>query len=304
MSTKSLFNLLLVYDTIDQLVHVSPGHLSFNDTANIKPQKLTISNPSNDTITYAIIHKPSVAVIPFNTSLQGYAPLQPARYSSTKIEATIELSKEYITLNPGETQDLDLNVIGVTDTGLDKQYPMYGGYIEFSPVNNSIAKSINVPYIGVKGSLAELPIFAASYPRLLVTNSSTLFEAKTAEGNSTIGLVIDRSDRDAYSVTCVFRLLTGTAQSVTEVLDMDLKKIGTYSQEGYVARNTMSDANYVFAQRWNGSVVLNGSESYEDLVNLPQGFYHLKWKALKLMSEPQYEDSWESRLSPPIFIRD
>lgn len=293
-----------MHDTINQMVHVSPGHLSFNDTANITPQKLTISNSGNDTITYAITHKPSIAVIPYNTTLQGYAPLQPARYSSTKIEATMELSKEYITLKPGESQELDLNVVSVTDTGLNEQYPMYGGYIEFSPVNNTVAKSITVPYIGIKGSLAELPIFADGYPRFLVTNSTTLFEAKTPDGNTIIGLVIDRSDRDARSVTSVIRLLTGTAASVTEVLDMDLNKIGTYSEENFVARNTLSDINFVYAERWNGSAVLNGSKRYADLVNLPEGFYHLKWKALKLMSAPENEDSWESRLSPPIFIRD
>lgn len=266
---------------------------------------MTISNHGNITVSYKITHKPSVAITPFNTTLQGYAPLQPPRYSTKNIEATLEFSNNQITLLPGESKTLDLRVSNISAlSSKDEPLPIYGGFVQLDPINNTDIKSMHVPYVGIRGSLASLPIFAEGYPRFLITNTTILFEQSLSSGEKNTGIVLERRNKLVRSVTCLFRLLSGSPQTITEVLDKDLKKVGIFSQESYLTRNTMSDLNFVFAQRWNGTIISNNATELDGLVPLPAGFYRLRWKALKLLSSPEKEESWETKLSPLILIQD
>lgn len=293
-----------MFDTIQQPIHVSPGHISFNDTVNYKGQDLTISNPSNQTVLFQVIHRPSLAMLPYNVQLQYFAPLQPPQYATENVQAVLDISSSYVTVEPGQSKLIRCEVTKVTGISESEVYPMYGGYIEFAPVNSTTAKSIHVPYIGVSGSLAKLPIFEEGFPRFLLTNGTRLFEQKLKDGTIDTGIVLDRLSRTTTNyVVTLFRLLTGSRRVETEVLDQDLKSIGVYSQEEYLTRNTLEDIDFVFAQRWNGTLIPNGKESIADLTLVPPGIYYLKYKGLKLMSDPSIEDSWETSLSPPILIK-
>jgi hypothetical protein len=290
----------LVLDAISQSVHVSPGTISFNDTTNIQPQKLTISNPSNETVTYQVSNKQSLAVAPYNTTLQGFAPLNPPHYADDRVVAELEFSTSEVTLGPGESAEV---TIKVTHIGGSKQpYPVYGGFVQFSSSNADV-KDIHVPYIGIRGSMAELPIFDENFPRLLLSNSTKIFEKNIGRGGLSLGFVLDRHDQMSSFVTSIFRLLTGTAHLMTDVLDVNMNKVGQFSQDYYLSRNTLALTNFLFTQRWNGTMVPNGTENLGDLVEVEPGFYFLQWKALKLMSDPAKPESWESHISPPILIR-
>lgn len=293
-----------MFDAIQQPVHVSPGHISFNDTVNIKPQTLKITNPGKDTITYTIRHQHSLAIAPYNTTEQGFAPLQPPRYAATPVQATLYFSAPNITVGPGETKELNLGVKSISASADEEPYPIYGGFIEFSPVNQISVKPIRVPYIGIRGSMAKLPIFGENFPRLMISNSTKLFESKNNEtGEKVKGLVLDRAHRSSLYVTSMFRLLTGTPLIRTEVLDRNMTQIGLFSQEQYLTRSTTSDLDFVFTQRWNGTMIPNGTETLSDLISIKPGYYYLQWKALKLLSDPHNPDSWETKISPPIQIK-
>ncbi|KAG2232824.1 peptidase S8/S53 domain-containing protein [Thamnidium elegans] len=295
--------LIQLFDTINQPIHVSPGHISFNDTVNYKAQNLTICNPGNDTVTFKIMHNPSLAVAPFNTRTQGFAPLQPPHYAPDNVQAVLNISESFITIGPGQTKKVRFEVAKVLGIARAEVYPMYGGYIKFSPVNSTTAKSIHVPYIGISGSLAKLPIFDVKFPRFMVINGTKLFEHKLQDGTISTGFIIDRSNRSSSFVTTMFRLLTGSAMIKTEVLDQNLNQIGMFTYEEYLTRNTLEDLDFIFAQRWNGTMIPNGIENLGDSVSLKPGVYHLRWKGLKLMSDPKNPDSWETRVSPPVLIR-
>ncbi|GAA5799540.1 hypothetical protein HPULCUR_004956 [Helicostylum pulchrum] len=295
--------LIQLFDTINQPIHVSPGHISFNDTVNYKTQNLTISNPGNDTVTFKIMHNPSLAVAPFNTGTQGFAPLQPPHYAPDNVQAVLNISEIFITIGPGQTKEVRFEVAKVLGIARAEAYPMYGGYIEFSPVNSTTVKSIHVPYIGISGSLAKLPIFGEKFPRFMVANGTKLFEHKLQDGTISTGFIIDRSNRSASFVTTMFRLITGSPTVKTEVLDQNLNQIGMFTYEEYLTRNTLEDLDFIFAQRWNGTMIPNGTENLGDSVYVKPGIYHLRWKGLKLMSDPKNPDSWETRVSPPVLIR-
>ncbi|KAG1077659.1 hypothetical protein G6F42_024700 [Rhizopus arrhizus] len=158
---------------LDNPARQGAGLIQLLDTIR-QPVHLKISNPSNHSITYRVSHHPSLAISPYNTTLQGYAPLSPPQYASEKVKADIELSFTQVTLQPGQSADLNLTVRRIGGNHADQPYPIYGGFVQFSPVNNSALKSIHVPYVGIRGSLAELPIFEDGFPRLLLTNNTTL----------------------------------------------------------------------------------------------------------------------------------
>lgn len=294
-----------MYDTINQMMHVSPGHISFNDTVNIKTQTLTISNPGNDTVTYKVKHKPALAVAPFNVTKQGYSPLQPPHYANQRVQAILNITSEYITMKPGQTQELNVSVSSISGLDYAEVYPIYGGYIEFSPVNqtNDRIKPMHVPYMGISGSMAQLPIFAARFPRFTMSNTTKVFELKYQDGRRGKGIVLDRSQRSTSSLTSLFRLLTGSSHVRTEVLNRKKELIGLFSQEEYLSRNTLSDSSLIFSQRWNGTMIPTGEEDIGDLVSVDTGFYYLRYKALKLMSDPNLPESWETVVSPPVYIK-
>lgn len=294
----------IVYDTINQSIHVSPGHISFNDTVNIAPKMLTISNPSNNTVTYHIKHKPALTVAPYNTTSMGFSPLQPPHYASHRVQAILKFSDDYLTVGPGESKELNMEVLNVTGLERAEAYPIYGGYVEFAPVNQTKIKSIHVPYIGISGSLAELPIFEEDFPQFMVGNHTKVFEQTFQDGHKKMGFIIDRTNQTSAHVTSMFRLLTGSPHIKTEVLDKNLSTLGLFSQERYLSRNTFSDSDLIFTQRWNGTMIPTGTENLGDLISVKPGFYHLKYKALKLLSDPDTDESWETVLSPLILVRD
>ncbi|RCI05489.1 hypothetical protein CU098_012935 [Rhizopus stolonifer] len=295
--------LIQLFDSIGQSVHISPATISFNDTVNMKPVSLTISNPSNRTVSYSISQKDSVSIAPYNTSLQGYTPLAPAPYTSTLVRAQLNFSSSRVTLGPRESAELHVQVTDIFGASEQEPFPIYGGFVQFLPDEHATEfKPIHVPFIGTQGSLAELPIFDESYPHLMVTNTTRFFRRILDDGTRLSGLVMDRSRRASSFVTSVFRLLTGTPQMVTEVLNINKTVIGTFSHEEFLARNTLDDDDYIFTSRWNGTLVPLADGIIDNSVVLDSGYYYLRWKALKLMSNASDPNGWEIRDSLPIHI--
>lgn len=286
-----------MFDAIDQSTHVSPGSISFNDTDHRKPQTIRISNPSNDTVRYNVSHLPSISAAPYDTKMQGFTPLSPLHYAPDSAVANLTFSPTEITIPPGETVELTINVSSVSEYNEVNPFPVYGGYIQLSSGNDSI-KPIHVPYIGVEGSLSQLPIFDETYPFLLPVNMSRgITEERT-------GFVIDRSSNSTNYVISVFRLLTGTSHLITEVWDSNSTLVGVYSDYTSVPRSLLNEFGYFFTERWNGTVLAQGNNSLSGLVDLGPGSYRLHWKALKLLSDPGVDESWESKISPPILIKE
>jgi hypothetical protein len=243
----------------------------------------------------------SISISPYNTILQGYAPLNPSHYNPNSSVAELSISPNVVTLQPGETAEITINITGISGNNKESPFPIYGGYIQFIPEDQEMLKPIHVPYVGIKGSLSDLPIFDNRYPRILLNDNVKTFEKQVGDKIIT-GFVLDRSSHSPHYIDSVFRLLTGTPHIQTEVLDFNMNYIGTFAQDYYLARNTMNSQDYIFSQRWNGTIIAEETKALNQLIDLGPGLYFLRWKALKLMSEPSLPGSWESKLSPPILI--
>ncbi|KAI9277595.1 peptidase S8/S53 domain-containing protein [Sporodiniella umbellata] len=283
--------LIQVYDAIRQSPHVSPGQISFNDTANLQAQTLTIHNPSAQTLTFSIRHQAGLSLAPFLAWDQHFTTVSPSKTTTEPVMAKLGFSTTEVTLAPGQTAPVTVQVLGVKGETTGEPFPIYGGYIQIQPEGG---RAMHVPYMGIQGSLARAPLFASGFPQL--GEEVNRFGKKTPTH-----YVINRKNATLSEISILYRLLTGTAHLKTEVLDKDKKLIGTASVDKFVPRNTMG--SYVFVDRWNATIIPLGSHPIDGFEPLAQGAYYLRWKALKLLSDPAKETSWETQLSPLILVQ-
>lgn len=262
-----------------------------------------MSNPSKETVEYALRNYPSVALAPYNTSLQGYAPVQPVNYATNNVYAQLRFSTNAITLGPGEEKEIEATVMRIKATHRHEPCPIYGGFIELSPKHNTSRAALHIPYVGMKCSAKKLPIFDKDFPQLVTRPSVPLLEEIDQEtGEERLHFLIDRTKHISSYVISAFRLLTGTKELRTEVLDGDQEYIGLANIHHNIGRNTKAKRDFIFTNRWNATYIPEGSEDMGDLEPLKNGTYYLRYKALKLLSDPQKKDSWVTVVSDPIHV--
>ncbi|KAG2201320.1 hypothetical protein INT47_001408 [Mucor saturninus] len=147
-----------VYDAITQVTHITPAQISFNDTSSTdyKTQTLTITNNGLHELTYRIFNNVSVTITPYNRAYTGYSLLLNPP-SVTSMSATLDISEEEVQLGPGQSKTISVTVQPPNADPLD--HVMYGGFIQFYPINSQQAKALHVPYFGVVGVQRDIPVF-------------------------------------------------------------------------------------------------------------------------------------------------
>ncbi|KAL0089614.1 peptidase S8/S53 domain-containing protein [Phycomyces blakesleeanus] len=290
--------LIQVYDAITQLSYVSPGQLSFNDTAHREEKTLAITNQEKEPMTYTIRHFSNRAIAPFNTSQHGYTPIQPAIYTKANVTADLGLSLKNVTVQPGETVEFTVNVDSVSESLDNEPFPMYGGFITIDPVTDYYgeAKSMKIPYVGISGNVADIPIFPKGFP-MIVDSSDFLGSHEPGKP-----YVLKRIPHSRPSLYAVFRLLMGTAHLTTEILDENQEFVGNAFSTSYMPRNTLNPGNFLVVNSWNGSIIDEQSETLGETIPLKNGTYYMRWKALRLLADPELEDSWLTSISDPIVV--
>ncbi|KAG0189620.1 hypothetical protein DFQ28_003159 [Apophysomyces sp. BC1034] len=288
--------LIQAYDAIVQKVHVSPGHISFNDTIHRTEHTLTISNHGNLRVSYTIQNTVGLTVAPYNTTQQDFAPLQPAGDTQADGTADIYFSTVDVTIEPGETASVTVRVSDVKGSVKNEPYPIFGGYIQLNPLTPN-TKILRVPYIGIQGDVSQLPVFDVDFPSLSSPSEVLVVGGQT---NNKTAHTIQRSTANNFLIV-LYRLLTGTAHMTTEVLDQNQREVGIASTLDFLSRNTMNQDNFASSSIWNGTVLVPGTAAMET-TPLKDGVYYLRWKALRLLADPKLQESWEIRTSPPITI--
>jgi hypothetical protein len=290
-----------VYDTINQKIHVSPGQISFNDTDNIEEQYITIYNPGDTTEEFTVKSIAGRSLAPFDLKTKSMAPLEPVISTTNPVSAQIDISDDSFVLEPGHKRTIRLKVTGISPTTADQPYPIYGGFIQFVPGKGSSHPGLNVPYIGVKGSLKSLSIFDDHFPRLLTRPEIPVLEEGLGQ-SATKHFFLDRTHEPTSFVIIGYRLLTGTKELRMEVLDNNKEYIGLADKWNNLARNIKEKPNEYFTSRWNGTMRASDSENLDGLHPLKEGTYYLQWKALRLLSNPEISDNWETIVSEPVHI--
>lgn len=195
--------------------------------------------------------------------------------------AKLRISKSIIKVSPGRSANVVVTVIPPdTDPSL---HIMYGGYIQFKSRSNG-AKDLMVPYFGIVGQQKELPIF--NEPPFVTDPKMETVYNKTSDT-----YVFDRLDNNTTPYI-VYSLATPTAHVVAELLSDNTEKTIGYAFRGFdwTARNTLSTP--YSSLPWHGTY----SPAWIDLpVEIPvlPGTYRIRFKALKLLGNPEKSSDWE-----------
>ncbi|KAF7728819.1 hypothetical protein EC973_005445 [Apophysomyces ossiformis] len=290
--------LVQVYDTIMSKVHVSPAQISFNDTSSYKYKThiLRVTNYGNDTVTYDIVNNVTLTIAPYNISDAGYTPTEPANFVK-KGSASLRFCKTTIRVRPGRTRTVKVTVmLPKVDR---KEHLLYGGYVYFKGRHG--AKNMNVPYFGSIGSMRDLPVFDKEHPPFLTDQNST----RIYYANDTY--VYHRKKQDTLP-SVVFRLLMGTAQINTELIDAKSNHVvgAAFPPLVNIPRNYLDPSALFTSLQWNGTYStdsnLTTNSFFKDQVK--EGHYFFQLKALKLFGNPNDPKDWEVQHTGHIRVED
>ncbi|KAG1470648.1 hypothetical protein G6F56_002560 [Rhizopus delemar] len=277
--------LVQVYDAITQGTHITPGQISFNDTATTqyRKQTFTVTNHGSKTVKYEFGNLASTGVAPYDLDV-GYTPLEPA--VNVNAQASLRFSRKTLTLAPGKSQKITVTVTPPKTN--PKEHIYYGGYITIS---SKQSRSLKIPYVGVQGKQVELPIFDEGYPYI---GSST----QSYGVNDTY--TFDRNKISTAPYT-IYRLLTPTSQLKTELFDSNNKNLGLYQTgTNYLSRNFNADSSYESGFVWDGTYF---PSNLTVAIPAPSGTYRFKISALKLFGNPKNAKHWETYTSGPIVLK-
>ncbi|KAI8142150.1 peptidase S8/S53 domain-containing protein [Fennellomyces sp. T-0311] len=280
--------LVQLYDSITQPVHVSPGSISFNDTANlIKTHTLTVTNHGDSIASYEITNNVSVSVVPFNDSAQvDYTWNTPLAVGSDS--ARLRFSRKTIKISPGSSAEITVSVMP-PDTDL-KHHIMYGGYVQFKSHVRDY-KDITVPYFGIVGNQRDLPIFDQGGPLVSDINMTTWHGS-----NDTF--VFERTESTPFAML-MLSLITGPRHIFASLYDETGSVLGSAFPAGeldFLARMMKTYSSSVL-HVWNGTYYRD-----DQVVDLKPGNYRIGFEALKVFGDPNNSHDWEKHFSATIQI--
>ncbi|KAI8147343.1 peptidase S8/S53 domain-containing protein [Fennellomyces sp. T-0311] len=289
--------LIQVYDTIQHHVHIVPGGISFNDTASIqKIHTLTITNDGNMAVSYQIVSKISVSVLPYGLSPSVYF-VEPPQYGQDF--AKLAFSAETIEVQPGSSVDITVTVIPpTTDPNL---HIMYGGFIQFKDLQGQ--RDLTVPYIGIVGNQRDLPIFGSDTP---FTTDSTYSPGSNVRPNHIYGsddtYVFDRSIPGSGPVFGI-SLPNPTREILAPLYSQDGVQIG-FAFTGLVNSPRAHKKEMYTTLQWDGTFTpsILGINIPIKLPVFP-GKYRVGFEALKWLGDPNSQNDRETWTSCVIQVQ-
>ena len=289
-----------MYDAIYQTSHISPGSISFNDTANLnKTQTLTITNHGDSIAWYEIFNQVSITIDPYNqtgeTSAYGFNA--PVKYINGST-AHLRFSRKTIKVSPGSSTEVKITV---TPPDIDpKLHIMYSGFIEFKSKLPNKNKDMTVPYIGIVGNQRELPIFDKEITR--IEDSEYYYDLDE--------LITFNPKNESTTPVVVLGLTTPSKLIVFRLYEHNTKKELGYALKPYKYANRSTGAKpIVGAFVWDGSYYekLPPSEEERTLPDpakhkVKPGKYQIVAQALKLLGDPNNKRDWEDWTSNVIEV--
>ncbi|KAI8147340.1 peptidase S8/S53 domain-containing protein [Fennellomyces sp. T-0311] len=273
--------LIQVYDTIQQKVHITPGDISFNDTANMqKTHTLTVANSGNTIASYEVINNVSVSVVPYNLDESVYFN-EPATFGQDA--ADLVFSKRVLRILPGSSIDI---TVTVNPPNTDpKLHIMYGGFIKFKDLLSQ--RDLTVPYIGIVGNQHELPIFGNDTPFI-----SNVTESPFPVFGPDDVFTFEKSKPETGPYFIIS--LPNPTRTILSPLynDKGVQLGHAFTDLDYLGRST-STQMYINYQ-WNGTYTptLLGLKIPISVQANP-GRYRIGFQALKWLGDPNSKDDWE-----------
>ncbi|PHZ14867.1 subtilisin-like protein [Rhizopus microsporus ATCC 52813] len=298
--------LIQVFDAIREKVHVSPAHISFNDTASFSVYKkitLTISNENGYPlhVLFENIQSGSIQMLPANTA--DYQ-LNKAQIDDGYFHVDLQFTPSSTAVIPAlASVKIDVTVLINNHMMVYYPFPMYGGFIVVKDALSKRALS-SVPYFGVIGSMKDVPIFDKGYPYM--ASEKNITEKASFPYLFTL-------TRSKSRPTMVIRTMTGTARIEIRLLDKYGNPIGVIHNgvHTYKARNGLANKRYT-KYKWTGDykAICNTGKYVRKYkcddtheIRAKEGSYYLLLRALKHFGDPDNKDDWKEWKSGEIIVQ-
>ncbi|ORZ17539.1 peptidase S8/S53 domain-containing protein [Lobosporangium transversale] len=153
-AAKQGAGLINVLSAITTKTSIFPDHIDLLDSTHFKKTvKISIKNEGKHTETYTLSHIPADTLNSYpnkNTFPLG-TPVIEAAY------ATVKFSADKVNIPAGKTAKITLT-FKEPKKGDASEFPLYSGYVVAIPKTKG-GVAVHVPYTGVKGDIAKVPIF-------------------------------------------------------------------------------------------------------------------------------------------------
>ncbi|KAL9558413.1 hypothetical protein MBANPS3_000913 [Mucor bainieri] len=288
--------LIQPYDSIMSKLHISPGQISFNDTASTtayKTHTLTIVNAEDAPIDIALSNVPSQSIQSYaNTS--SFIPTEPVIKNGS---VTVDLAFSAASIKvPAHAQvEVTVRVVLPDPSSLTYHYQMYGGFIALTHADTQ-QRLATVPYFGLLGRMIDVPVFDRGFPYLAVSKASD------AKLDPKASYVYDMNRKVSTKPAVVVRLLSGTAQMQLDVYQANGTRMGAMDGGPWVynQRNKLSQENYDTSIAWNGKIVASDSTT---ITQVPDGDYYIQLRALKHFGNAANAKDWQEWKSGSIQVK-
>ncbi|KAI1315508.1 hypothetical protein EDD11_000689 [Mortierella claussenii] len=152
-ATKQGAGLVNVLSAILTTTSISPDHIDLLDSTHFKKTvKISIKNHGKHTETYTLSHIAADGLnsYPTNNTFPLGTPIIEADY------ATVKFSADKVKIPAGKTAKITLT-FKEPKKGKANDFPIYSGYVIATPKSKG-GVAVHVPYTGVKGDIAKVPI--------------------------------------------------------------------------------------------------------------------------------------------------
>ncbi|KAF9352733.1 hypothetical protein BGX26_009482 [Mortierella sp. AD094] len=163
--------LINVKNAITTQTIFSPDHIELLDSVHFtgKSVEVKIKNVGKRTAVYTLSHETTESAISYRggNSYPLVAPILEAD------KATVTFSQNKVTVRAGQSVKVKVQ-FKEPATGKATEFPFYSGYIVATPQGKA-SVPVRIPYAGVKGDIAQVPILDTDYgvPVLFVSNKKT-----------------------------------------------------------------------------------------------------------------------------------
>ncbi|KAF5520998.1 Minor extracellular protease vpr [Colletotrichum aenigma] len=279
------------FDAARSTAELSVNSISFNDTDNfVGNATVSIKNTGSADLVFDVSHRKAVTMYTFISTSDR---LRAAAFPNPMVEewAELQFSSEKLTVPAGGS--VDLTVTCTPPSNLNATLlPVYSGYIILTSTTD--APSLNVPYLGVVGSMYTVPVLTASQAYLAEYNgvvpanrAYTIARPDPANPPRT-----DRGDQSA-TPNVYIQPTVGTASLAVDVLSV---VNGKEENLGSLAGWPLPYVTRVDQRAYFNGLLADGTV-------LEPGVYKMQVNALRIYGDREKKEDWDVFTTVPFIVK-
>ncbi|RFU78585.1 hypothetical protein TARUN_3628 [Trichoderma arundinaceum] len=281
---------------------LSVPNIAFNDTDNfVKKTSFAIRNTGKKSVTYTLGHTPSLTMYTYGNGDSHF----PAPFPNPIAEgasAKLAFSQKKVTIPAGRSADI--TVVATPPQGLNASaIPVYSGYVT---VNGTNGDGLVIPYLGIVGSLAKLPVVDPDFNYMIHYN---IYSTDPADDNTIFPLPYPNSsvayngaNRPDYPAALI-QIDAGTPVLRADLIPVgDTKaKVNTTNVLGLDIIGSLSGYPLPFSSRSYYISPFTGMT--QEGVVAPEGSYQFVIRALKIYGDVNNPDDYDSKATQTFILK-